>query len=257
MTFDLESWLVGGVYAFMLVFARVGAAFLVLPAFSEAFTPVNVRLAIALSLSLLVTPVIAPSLPDIPTRPVNLVLLAGMEVLVGLFFGLLARIVKSALDVAGFIVSIGTGLQNAITFNPALGQQTPSFSVLLTTAGLVIIFASNLHHVLIVGVLDSYMMFPVTPSVPIGDMTQTIAEFVAQSFVIGVRLAAPFLLISLVFFFAMGLIARFVTQLQVFFIALPVKIVIGFMVFALTASAILLTWLRLVDDQLSPFFPGL
>ena len=97
----LEEFLVTGVFAFLLTFARIGAAMTIMPGIGDSFTPANIRLYIALGLSLVLAPFIAPYLPS-PLPPVGLLfVLIGMEFVIGIFFGTMARIFMAALDTAG------------------------------------------------------------------------------------------------------------------------------------------------------------
>ncbi|MEC7028150.1 MAG: flagellar biosynthetic protein FliR, partial [Pseudomonadota bacterium] len=104
MTSLLEEYLVGGVFAFMLTFARIGAAVTIMPGVGDSFTPANIRLYIALGLSLTLAPLVAQHIPN-PVPPTSVLFtLIVMEFIVGLFFGTIARIFMAALDTAGMII---------------------------------------------------------------------------------------------------------------------------------------------------------
>ena len=119
----LESFLVSGVFAFMLVFVRIGTALTIMPGIGDSFVPQNIRLFMALGLALVLSPVIQPFVPDpIPALPVLFSLIL-MEFVIGLFIGTIARVLMAALDVAGMIISTTSGLANAQVFNPSLASQ--------------------------------------------------------------------------------------------------------------------------------------
>ncbi|MGB1548273.1 MAG: flagellar biosynthetic protein FliR, partial [Alphaproteobacteria bacterium] len=69
------------------------------------------------------------------------------------------------------------------------------------------------------------------------DFAHTMTFMVAQSFVLAAEIAAPFLVIGMVFYLGLGLLGRLMPQVQVFFIAMPVQIGIGLMILALTSIA--------------------
>lgn len=95
------------------------------------------------------------------------------------------------------------------------------------------IFVTNLHHLMITAMVDSYQSFEPGRPLPVNDMGEAITLLVAQSFKIAVQLSAPFLIFSLLFFVALGVVARLMPQMQIFFVGLPVQIAVG--VFMLSA----------------------
>lgn len=247
---DLAQFVGGQVFAFLLIFVRVGSALLILPTFGEAFVPTQIRLLFALLLSLLLVPVIGPNLPPQPTIPGELVLLILGELLVGLFIGTIARMLMSALETAGFMISQQLGLSAAQSFNPALAAPGNPAGALMGVMALVLILATDLHHMLLLAVADSYTLFEPGRPMPLSDMSEHIVRVFAKSFEIGIQISMPFVVLALLFFLGLGLIARLVPQIQVFFVGLPLQILLGTLLFAGSLSALLLFWLRHFEDQL-------
>lgn len=256
MAFDLTNWMVGGITAFVIVFARVGSALIVLPGFGDNFIPTTIRLAIALGLCALVAPALADDLPAPPQTAAMLFQILAIEVTIGLFLGFLARLLLSALEVAGGMIGLTMGLANANIFNPMLGAQTVVITTLLTLSALVLIFATDSHHLLLAGVIDSYRTFPAGIMPMTGDMANAMARFVADSFILGLQLAAPFIIVGLVFFLAVGLVARLLPQIQVFFLSLPMQIGIGFAAMIVVVPALLLFWLDQFRERMLIVFGG-
>ena len=116
----------------------------------------------------------------------------------------------------------------------------PGRVAVVAVAGLVFVFATDLHHLMLEAMVMSYgLMIPGT--VPqIDDMSQVMSRLVADAFVLGIQLSAPFIAVGLVFYLGVGLLARLMPQVQIFFIALPVQIFLGFLAFAFAVSAMLL-----------------
>jgi flagellar biosynthesis protein FliR len=234
----LQQLLPDNVFALMLIFARVGSAMMLLPGFGEFYVMQRFRLLLALLMALLLTPVLGPRLPSLPGTAAGLVGVVGSEVVIGVFLGSVARILLSALDIGGTIVSFQLGLSAAQIFNPMQASTGTLPSSLYSVMGVVLIFLTDLHHLLIRALVDSYNVF--TPGVmpPVGDLSQMVARSVAGAFLIGMELAAPFLLLGLLFYAAIGIVGRLVPQLHVLFVALPLQIVGGLfcMVFVLAES---------------------
>ncbi len=227
-------------FGFFLVFARVGAAVMMMPGFGEQYVSPRFRLVIAAAITLLITPVIARALPGPPSSPLMLFLLLGGEIVIGLFLGTIGRIIMSALHVAGTVMSFQSGLANALTFDPVSSQQAAMFALFLSLAGLLFVFATDLHHLMLEAMVMSYGLILPGAVPPIDDLAQVMSRLVADAFMLGFQLSAPFIAVGLVFYLGVGLLARLMPQVQVFFIALPVQIFLGFMALALSASAMLL-----------------
>ena len=253
----LQALIAGNLFAWLLVFTRVGSAMMVLPVFGDQFVPNRVRLLLALIISMIVTPALLSQLPREPASVLSLFLLLAGEILTGIFIGSLGRLMFGALEVAGMIIAMQTGLSNAFVFNPALATQGSLPGSLLSWLALLLILITNLHHLLIMAVVRSYETFQPGAPVPIGDFAQTVTRLVADSFMIGVEMAAPFLATGLVFALALGVMARLAPQMQVFFVFMSAQIAYGLFLFAITVSAMMTFWLGHFEGTLVQFLnPG-
>jgi len=233
----LAQFLPANAFAALLVFARIGTAMMLLPGFGEVYVPQRYRLLFALILSALMLPIVAPLLPALPASPSDLLLVLGAEIAVGLFIGTLTRIVLSGLDTAGQVISLQAGLSNAVIFNPMQATQSPIPSALYSALGVLLIFLGDLHHLMLRGLLDSYMIFTPGKLPPIEDLSQTVAHAAAGSFRLALEMAAPFVAIGTVFFVALGLIGRLVPQLQILFVTQPLQIIGGLVLLGLVMAA--------------------
>ncbi|MBM3585653.1 MAG: hypothetical protein FJX36_14930 [Alphaproteobacteria bacterium] len=130
----LADLLVANVYQTLLVFARVGAAIMVLPGFGEGFVFPRARLALALLVSIVIAPVVAPSLPALPAGDGEALGLVAREVLVGLALGGIVRFLIAAIGIAGAIIATQTGLAAASMFDPSQGDQIAVVGRFLTVA---------------------------------------------------------------------------------------------------------------------------
>lgn len=252
----LAELLPANLFAALLVFLRVGGALMMLPGFGEAYVPQRYRLLLALLLSGLLTPVLAPVLPPLPQDLSVLAAMVGSELVIGAFLGTVARIVAAALETAGMVVSLQLGLSAAIMFNPLAAQQGAITSALLSVLGVLLLFLTDLHHVMLRALVDSYAVFTPGALPPIGDFSEAMARVVAQSFRLSIELAAPFIVLGTVFFVAMGLISRLVPQVQILFVTQPLQIVGGLTVFALTLVTGMRWFLGAFVQQLNLIVPG-
>lgn len=244
------------VFAAGLVFARVSALVMLLPGIGEQGVPPRVRLGLALLFSLCLFPVVSPTLPPIPTAMSGLIGVLIKEILVGLLIGMILRLFLSSLSVAGEIVSMQTTLGFSQTANPMEAQPSTSLSTFLTVLGLTLLFATNMHHLFIGALFDSYRVFAPAKAIPIADAGLLAVQTVGQSFAMGVQLAAPVIVFALVFNVATGLVGRVMPQFQVFFVAAPLNILLGLSVFALSLGILGMVWIDHYRELVGVFVPG-
>lgn len=252
----LEEFLVQGVFAFILTFVRIGAALTIMPGVGDTFTPQQIRLYIALGLSLVLSPLVAQHLPNpVPTTAVLFTLIV-MEFVVGIFIGTIARIFMVALDTAGMAISMMSGLGNAQVFNPAFATQGSLVGALFSVTGVLVLFATNMHHLLFFGLVGSYELFPVGAVPDAGSMAELMARAVASSFMIGIQIASPFIVVSLLIYIGMGVLTRLMPQIQVFLLALPLQIILSIVTLGLVISTIMLFWVSKFEDGMVFFLSG-
>ena len=241
------------IYASGLVFLRVGAVVMLIPGIGEGFVPPRIRLAFALLLSMCLAPVVAPHLPAIPTGLGDLGGQALKELIIGLMLGALLRLMLATQAVAGEAVSIQTTLAFAQTANPLQAQPGAALSSFLTLLGVTLVFAADLHHLFLGAIARSYTLFPPAGRLMVGDAASVALQTVGSSFALGIQLAAPVIVFSLVFNIASGLVGRVMPQFQVFFAATPLSLLLGLSIFALALGGGLMVWLERYQAFMRPF----
>lgn len=249
----LDQLLPAAAFSVLLVFARVGAALMLLPGIGEAFVAMRVRLVLAMLISLLVAPLVDEHLPAIPDSAAALTVLLLGELLVGVFLGTLARVLMAALTTAGMVVAYMSTLANALVNDPTAQQQGSIAGSFLTLTAMLLIFALDLHHLLLAAVVDSYGLFVPGALPPMGDFSQMVTETVARSFLLGVQIASPFMVVGLVFYLGLGLLARLMPQVQVFFVAMPLQIALGLFVLMLALPVVLGWFVGAFERTFLPF----
>ena len=236
----LENFLTSGIFAFMIIFVRFGTAMMIMPGIGDSFVPGNIRLYIALGLSLVMAPVIQPFIPNPVPAFGPMISLLVIEFITGLFIGTIARVLMMAMDTGGMLISLASGVSNAQVFNPSLAVQGSVFGAFLSITGVTLLFVTNLHHLLIHGLVESYHMFPVGGVPDTGGMAELMAKAVAASFLTGFQISMPFVVISIVLYVGMGVLTRLMPQLQVFMIAIPIQILLALVTLAIVLSSVML-----------------
>jgi flagellar biosynthetic protein FliR len=246
------SWLPGTAFFFILIFARVGSILMLVPALGETTIPARMRLTFALALALVLYPIVSPQLPALPTGVWGLVALVLHEIAIGLLIGVIARIAVAGTQIAGAVIASSSGLSLAVAADPVNGGvQGALIGAFLSLLGIALIFATDLHHVAISAIHDSYLIFKVSDPLMFGDAANTIVDSVAGAFVIGVQMSAPFIVFSLVFNLGMGILSRLMPQLQVFFLAMPATVGVGLILMALLLTMMMGLYLMQYEGVLA------
>jgi flagellar biosynthetic protein FliR len=242
--------------AFLLIFARVGAMVMMMPGIGESNLPARVRLAIVLVL----TAVMLPAHQKAYTVDLNalgpVLLLLFQELMIGAILGLTARLAISALQTAGAVVAQQMGLGFVTAVDPTQGQQGMLVGNFLTLLGITLVFATDLHHLVIEAINDSYTIFKPGEMPLVGDAAKHITNVIATSFRIGIQLSAPFLAFGLLFNLGLGVLSRLMPQMQVFFIGLPLSILLGMLLLILVVGAMMGTFVDYLSGVLSQLAPA-
>ena len=247
----MPELIVEEVFGLLLIFVRIGSAMVVMPGLAEAYVAARVRLLLALALSLTLAAPLAPTLPALPHDPLALARLLAAEAVIGLFIGSAAKVLFAALHVAGTTIAFHSGLATAAIFDPNEATQGTLPGNFLTTTALVLLFVTDAHHLLVQALAASYTTLPAGDALPWGDMAEALARLADGAFGLGVRLAAPILMVSVLTYLAMGILNRLMPNFQVFFIALPLQILVAFATIMLSFAAGLLVFFSFLEGGLA------
>lgn len=229
-------------FAFVLVTARIGAAMSLLPGLGELEPPVMVRVGLTLCVTVLLLPGIAPSIQKVPEAGMQAALMVMAEVITGLWLGWLARLLVLALPIAGQFIAYMLGIANVLQPDPELGSQATPLERMFDLGAAVLVLATGLYALPLMALAGSYQLVPAGTLLPAADTALTAVRAVGMTFSLSVRLASPFLLISIVWHVGTGLLARLVPRMQVYFVVMPGQILGGLVLLSVTATALLTAW---------------
>jgi len=254
MHIDLDSQLSGHVFPFMMIFCRIGAGLMMFPGLGEAFVSPRVRMLFALTLSFLLLPVLMPLMPALPAHPAELTRIMVIEIMVGLFFGMVMRLLMDVLETAGAVVGMEIGLSNASILNPALATESALPAAFLGTTGIVLLFTTGLDQLLFRALVDTYQVFPVGLTLPMGDIVDSFVHLMTRCFSVGIQLASPFMVMGLLMYVGIGIMQKLMPQIQLFLILIPVQIWGGMFVFSVCVSVIMGVWMGFFDETVVALF---
>ncbi len=247
------DWLNQYAWIGALLFARLGAVLMLAPGWGEQVAPPTMRLGVAVLVTATMAPALAANAPPLPADITGAIPMIITEIIIGLILGLGARLMMSALQVAGATVGIASGLGFAQQVDPIASQPAAIFSGFFSMMGVVLLMSAGLHRVMIEAAADSYAIFPPGALPPIGDASTFVVDAVSSSFRLGIQIAAPVLIFSLVFNVALGLVSRLIPQVQIFMTAMPLSVMLGLAVTALGLGGGMMVWLQEMDRQMHIF----
>jgi flagellar biosynthetic protein FliR len=249
------SFLPGLAAAFLLTFARIGTMLMLLPGAGEQNMPTRVRLTIALVLTAVLLPAHQKAYTVDLTALGPVMVMLFQEIIIGAVLGLTARLAISALQIAGSVVAQQMGLGFVTAIDPTQGQQGMLVGNFLTLLGITLVFATDLHLLVIEALNDSYTLFQPGEMPLVGDVAQHVTQIVTTAFRIGIQLAAPFLVFGLLFHLGLGVLSRLMPQMQVFFIGLPLSIMLGMLLLLVVVGAMMGTFVGYLEGILGNLAP--
>ncbi|MGZ3273253.1 MAG: flagellar biosynthetic protein FliR [Caulobacteraceae bacterium] len=241
------------IYHAALVFLRVGSVVMLMPAISDTAVPPRIRLGFALLLSLCLGAIANPYLPPMPQTVGEMGGQVFKELFIGLGLGALLNMMMNALAVAGEIMSIQTTLAFSQTANPNEAQPGASITSFLSVTAVALLFATNLDHLFIGAIARSYQLFPPMKPPAINDAAFVAVRAVSAAFALGLQLAAPIVVFSIVFNVAAGLIGRLMPQFQIFFAVTPLTVLLGLSILMVSVGTIGMVWMDRYRAYLAQF----
>ncbi len=236
-----QSWL----WVAALVFLRVGAAAFLMPAFGDQSVPQRVRLILALALTAIVTPAVAARMQNLPSIPFA----AAEGVLAGLALGIGMRLFILALQMAASIVAQTTSLSQL--FGGATPEPQPAIGNLLGMASLALALRAGLHVKAASLLILSYDFLPAGHFPLVSDLTDWGLQRVVQATVLAFSLAAPFVIASVIYNLALGVINRAMPQMPVSLVGAPVLTAGALVLMALVVPTMLAVWMEGFDAFLT------
>ena len=230
---------------------------MIMPGFSEIYVSARIRLLLAVTFSLVLAPALQ-SLPPLPSSIFPLTTLIVAEILTGFLIGSMARMMIAAIHMAGMIIAYQSSLASALIndMTQSQGGQGSMLGNLLAMTALVIIFASDTHHLMLRGIADSYTLFLPGKMPMVEDFANQASTLMNGAFIMAMKLSAPHLVVGLVMYLGAGIISRLMPNMQIFFIMMAPQILISFFIFMVIISSLLLWYLEYFQQTLGGFLYG-
>ncbi|CUH79700.1 flagellar biosynthetic protein FliR [Tropicibacter naphthalenivorans] len=248
----LVDMLTDSAWAALIVFLRAGAVMAALPGLGEQVISTRVRLVLAIMLTLIVAPAVTPAM-DLPEPNFGTFVFAlATETISGLFLGVVLRLFILAIETAGAIAAQSTSLSQLLGNNGT--DPMPAIGHILTTAALALLMATGFHVKAAAFLVISYDMLPAMQFPNPSDIAEAGRERVTESFALAFSLAAPFVIMSVIYNLTLGVINKAMPQLMVAFVGAPVITFGAISLLTVAAPLMLSVWLSALEAFLAvPF----
>jgi flagellar biosynthetic protein FliR len=247
-----EAQVMAWVSPLLWPFLRVLALFSAMPVMAQRSVPVRLRVALAFLIALCAQ----ASMPDMPTVALDSAqafLVIVQQVLIGLALGFAARVVMSAIELAGEIVGLQMGLNFAGFFDPATGGQTTAVSRFYGVSAAWLFIVINGHLLLIAAVVQSFQAFPVGPE-PFAFLRSAQPQlWGAEIFRLGLWIALPMIAMLLFVNLVLGIVSRVAQQMNVFAIGFPITLSVGLLGVLLTLPMMSTPFTMALEQMLEHF----
>lgn len=244
----------GTVLAIFAAFCRIGACLMVMPGFSSFRIALQIRLFAAVALSIALLPLLWDTIyPRVQGGGASFIYIIGVEIFIGAFIGLLARMVVLSMQFAGTAISVAIGMNGQpgapIIENEPEGQLT----AFITFTALLLLFMADFHHLVIETLVRSYEFLPMGGAFGAQRALVSLTDTLSSTFVAVLRLAAPFIVYGLVFNFSIGMVNKLAPQIPLYFISIPFLLAGGLILFYFGST----NFFTLFSASFGPLFEGL
>ena len=246
----MQEWLFTEIYKFCFVFLRIGSALMLMPGYSNSYVNARIRLSLAIMISLVLQPFLTDYLPaPAPTITENLRLFM-IEICYGILLGVIMQFLYFAINLCGNFAGQAIGFANAQMFDPTTQNQSIITETFLSLLAITVIFMTDLHHLMLSAVIDSYELWPVNGNFPTEDITAYLATNMNTAFITGFKIGAPFIVFTLIFYTGIGLLSRLMPQLNIFFLSLPLQIYLGLGLLFIACPVMIIWFCHFYEDGL-------
>lgn len=221
-----------GFLATILIFFRIGGIMLPIPIFGSNNIQPTLKVWFIILLSIVMVPLNVQHLDiSIADTFASLVYYCVSEFVIGLSYGLVSSVFLNAVYVAGAIIDMGLGLSIISVISPQDEQEVPVSANLLYLLAVMIFLVTDMHHVLIKGIEQTFIALPVGSG--IFDFSQALQfnDYISTSLSIGFQLSAPFVLTMLIIDVVLGLLSKAMPAMNIFVLGMPLKIMIGLVLY--------------------------
>ncbi|MGA7723529.1 MAG: flagellar biosynthetic protein FliR [Ignavibacteriaceae bacterium] len=213
----------------LLIFLRILAAFVAAPIFGHQAIPPLVKVFLSLIISYIVFLTIDKSRIIVEYNMAWIFTNAVKEIISGLLMGFMLNFVFHGISYSGTLIGVQMGLSMSEVLNPMDNLSENVVGNIFFYASIIILFLINGHHYIISGLVYSFSVFQIGKFTINESVYQLLINYSASVFIIAVKIVSPLIASYFLIHIAEGIIGKVIPQMQVFFVAQPLTIGVGFM----------------------------
>jgi flagellar biosynthetic protein FliR len=217
----------GQLQAYFVIFLRVGAILFVAPIFDSRSIPILFKLGLAISISLLLYPLVQLDTVAPVENVLSFTFWVAAEIALGLVIGMSVKMFFTGIQLAGQFAGFQMGLAIANVMDPASSTQLPILAQFKNLFAMLIFLVTNAHHWFLRALVESFSLAPPFQMQVHDNLFAAVMALAANIFIIAIKIGAPVMGAMLITSVAFGMLARTVPQMNVFIVAMPVKIILG------------------------------
>ncbi|MBY0369176.1 flagellar biosynthetic protein FliR [bacterium] len=220
-----------GALTILLVFFRLLGLFLLVPGFSHNSIPGQVKVLLALSVALAISPIVKPFVPVLDGTMTGYAVAVTRETAIGLLMGFVAYVTFEAISLGAHFLGYQMGLGTAAMMDPASHNQVSLLVPMQAWIALLVFFIADLHHHVLQVFVES---FRATQHMG-AESFQNVAllkffiGLTAKLFALAVTLSAPITLLVLCTNVVIGMVSRMIPQMNIMLFSFPITITLGFL----------------------------
>lgn len=248
------------IVTFLLIFSRIGAFMVAVPLFGGPNTPGQVKGGMALVVSLIILPMVAPPQHQIAGGLLGFGLAVAREIGVGLLTGLICNMILQVLNIIGQIFDLHIGFLMSSFFDPAMGGQITLTAKFLYLMGIVLFFTLDGHHMLLMGMVRSFDILPLDTAIFSGGAMTILVKAFSRMVTVAVQISAPVIAVMLIIDICLGLLGRTAPQMNIFMLGFSLKIGAGILTMAVMVpllGVVFQSLFRMMERDLYTLLKGL
>ena len=221
---------------FFLAFTRIMAVMIHVPALGGQNIPSQVRIGLGLTLALVLFPLqSAPTGEMIGAFAFGIGI--GKEIIIGTLVGFAADLAFGAIQIAGSAMGMGSGFESGRIFNPSLGEAGSAFDQIFVMTAAMIFLILDGHHLVLIALQKTFTAVPLNGALPFNGL-EAVLRMTSVFIASGVHMALPVMAALFLTDLTLGLLARIAPQVQVYFLGLPVKVVVAMIAMGMTFAVV-------------------
>ena len=231
---DLYELLQGHIAVFLLMLVRVSGIFLISPFFGSMNISIYFRVGTALAITILLFPEVdGLGTAYVPENVIRFGVTALGELFIGWLIGFVAYATFSAIHFAGKVMDMQVGFAMVNVMDPTSGQQIPLIGSFLYNLAVIVLLATNGHHMILAALVESFRVVPIAGMEGNLSLAMLMANFTGTIFLTGMKIAMPITFAILLTNVGLGILSRTMPQMNIFVVGIPMQLMIGITVLSM------------------------